>query len=83
MKLPFRIALRYLFSVRKFHFITFITVISIIGIVIGVAALIIVMSIFNGFGEFTEQQLIGVDPHIRILPANGAWLENYKSCTSI
>ncbi len=82
MKLPFRIALRYLFSVRKFHFITFITVISIIGIVIGVAALIIVMSIFNGFGEFTEQQLIGVDPHIRILPANGAWLENYKSITA-
>jgi lipoprotein-releasing system permease protein len=78
MKLPLRIALRYLFSVRKFHFITFITIISITGIVIGVAALIIVMSIFNGFGKFTEQQLIGVDPHIRVIPKNGPWLANYK-----
>ncbi len=78
MKLPLRIALRYLFSIRKFHFITFITFISIIGIVIGVAALIIVMSIFNGFGEFTEQQLIGIDPHIRIIPKTGVWLNNYN-----
>jgi lipoprotein-releasing system permease protein len=79
MNLPFRIAVRYIFTIRSFHFITFITIISIIGIVIGVAALIIVMSIFNGFGEFTEKQLIGLDPHIRIVPSNGAWLENYPS----
>ena len=78
MKLPIRIALRYLFSIRRFHFITFITIISIVGIVIGVAALIIVMSIFNGFGNFTEQQLIGVDPHIRIIPKTGIWLSNYE-----
>ena len=77
MKLPLKIALRYLFSFRRFHFITFITIISIIGIVIGVAALIIVMSIFNGFGKFTEDQLIGIDPHLRIEPASGAWLNDY------
>jgi lipoprotein-releasing system permease protein len=79
MKLAVSIALRYLFTFRNFHFITFITIISIIGIVIGVAALIIVMSIFNGFGEFTEKQLISYDPHIRILPKQGVWLEDYQS----
>ena len=78
MKLPLKIAIRYLFTFRSFHFITFITIVSVIGIVIGVAALIIVMSIFNGFGEFTEQQLISYDPHIRILPEQGVWLENYE-----
>ena len=79
MKLPLRIALRYLFSIRRFHFITFITVISAIGIVIGVAALIVVMSIFNGFGKFTEEQLIGIDPHIRIEPASGVWMKDYDN----
>ena len=77
MNLSLRIALRYIFSFRAFHFITFITIISIIGIVIGVAALICVTSIFNGFGDFTEQQLIGLDPHIRVVPAKGAWLRDY------
>ncbi len=78
MKLPLKIALRYLFSFRRIHFITFITIISVIGIVIGVAALIIVMSIFNGFGKFTEDQLIGIDPHIRVEPVKGAWLQDYE-----
>ncbi len=79
MKLQLRIALRYLFSIRRFHFITFITVISAVGIIIGVAALIIVMSVFNGFGQFTEQQLIGVDPHIRIESKTGVWMNDYKN----
>ena len=82
MNLPLKIAIRYIFTLRSFHFITFITIISIIGIVIGVGALISVMSIFNGFGEFTEKQLIGLDPHIRIIPQKGAWLDDYKSYTN-
>ncbi len=82
MKLHFQIALRYIFTLRSFHFITFITIISFVGIVIGVAALICVMSIFNGFGEFTEKQLIGYDPHMRIIPQNGAWLNNYEKILS-
>ncbi len=79
MKLHTRIALRYIFSVRSFHMISVITLISIIGIVVGVAALIIVLSIFNGFGEFAEQQMIGLDPHIRITAAEGAWINSSDS----
>jgi lipoprotein-releasing system permease protein len=56
-----------------------ISIISLIGIVIGVAALISVMSIFNGFREFTEKQLIGFDPHIRIIGKNGAWINESDS----
>lgn len=79
MNLPRYIAFRYLFTFRKFHFITFITIISMFGIIIGVAALIIVMSIFNGFGEFTEKQLIGYDPHLRIMSKGGVWLKDYDN----
>lgn len=79
MKLPLRIALRYIFTKRTFHFITVISIISIIGIVIGVAALISVMSIFNGFREFTEKQLIGYDPHIRLISTKSSTINNYDS----
>ncbi len=78
-KLALRIAVRYIFTVRSFHFITVVSTISIIGIVVGVAAIICVTSIFNGFREFAEKQLIGFDPHIRITANEGAWLNNTNS----
>jgi lipoprotein-releasing system permease protein len=68
MRTLFKIALRYVFSFRSFHFITFISILSGIGISIGVAALIIVTSLFNGFREFAQVEIIGLDPHLRILP---------------
>lgn len=68
MRTLFKIALRYVFSFRSFHFITFISILSGIGIAIGVAALIIVTSLFNGFREFAQSEIIGLDPHLRILP---------------
>jgi len=79
MKFSLRIAIRYIFTKRSFHFITVISYISILGIAIGVAALISVMSIFNGFRDFTEKQLIGFDPHLRIYAKEGAWIENGDS----
>ena len=79
MKFPTRIALRYVFSLRSFHLISVITIISIVGIVVGVAALISVLSVFNGFGEFARDQMIGLDPHLRISAKEGAWIENVDS----
>jgi lipoprotein-releasing system permease protein len=60
------IAKRYLISKHKINFITIISLISVIGITIGVAALIVVMSVFNGFGSLVTSFLISFDPHIRI-----------------
>lgn len=76
MKITTRIALRYIFTLRSFQFITVITIISMIGIIVGVAALISVLSIFNGFAEFTESQMLEFDPHLRIKAEKGEWLEN-------
>lgn len=78
MKVHNKIALRYIFSKRSFNFISIITFISILGITAGVAALICVLSIFNGFQKLTEQQIVGFDPHIRISPIKGKLIENPK-----
>ncbi len=67
MPLSLRFALRYMrTSRRSVNFITIISGISLLGIAVGVAALICVMSIFNGFRDLLQSMLIGYDPHIRI-----------------
>ena len=70
------IAGRYLFAKRNFQFITIIGILSLIGITIGVAALIIIISIFNGFQQFTKEQFIGFDPHIQIKSKDGKFIEH-------
>jgi lipoprotein-releasing system permease protein len=65
------IAQRYLRSKRQLRFINIIMLVSVVGITVGVAALIVVLSVFNGFSGVVTQVLIGFDPHIRIAPAEG------------
>ena len=60
------IAKRYLASKHKINFITIISFISIAGITIGVAALIVVLSVFNGFSSLVVDYLMNIDPHVRI-----------------
>ncbi|MCX7798629.1 MAG: ABC transporter permease [Melioribacter sp.] len=60
------IAKRYLRAKHKLNLITIISFLSTIGIAIGVAALIIVLSVFNGFSSLVTSILISFDPHIRI-----------------
>lgn len=77
--MEFFIAKRYLFSKKKFNFITIISLISIIGVTIGVAALIIVLSVFNGFGSKVTGILISFDPHIRIESSQPSGMTDYKA----
>lgn len=79
MSTEFFIAKRYLFSKRKISFITIISAISVLGVTIGVAAMIIVLSVFNGFHNKVTSILVGFDPHIRIEAKSGSKLENYES----
>jgi lipoprotein-releasing system permease protein len=82
MNTEFFIAKRYLFSKRKVSFITIISAISVIGVTIGVAAMIIVLSVFNGFHNKVTSILMGFDPHIRIEAQTGTKLENYNNVTN-
>jgi len=64
--IEFFIARRYLRSKHKLNFISVISTLSTAGITIGVAALIIVLSVFNGFGSLVTSILVSFDPHIRV-----------------
>jgi len=67
------IARRYLRP--RFNLVTFISFISIGGIAVGTAALIVVLSVFNGFSGVVRNLLVGFDPHIRIIPRSGVMID--------
>lgn len=69
------IARRYLRSKRQLRFINIIMTVSVVGITVGVAALLVVLSVFNGFNSVVTNVLVGFDPHIRIEPQRGRSLE--------
>lgn len=66
MRYELFLAKRYALSRRSQNFITVISIISSIGIAVGVAALIAVLSVFNGFSTVVTNILVKFDPHIRI-----------------
>jgi len=61
--LPVRIGLRYARAKRNNHFISFISFSSIAGLALGVAVLIIVLSVMNGFDRELRQRILGMVPH--------------------
>jgi lipoprotein-releasing system permease protein len=71
------VGLRYLRAKRKQHFVSLISFVSVFGIVLGVAVLITVMSVFNGFAkEFTSRWLSGM-PEVRVMNETG--LSNWQA----
>lgn len=64
------VGLRYTRAKRKNHFISFISTTSMIGIALGVAALIVVLSVMNGFQEELRARILGVAAHVQITQAN-------------
>ncbi|MDR2007374.1 MAG: lipoprotein-releasing ABC transporter permease subunit [Alphaproteobacteria bacterium] len=77
MRLEWDIAKKYLKSKRKESFIAFISWFSLIGITLGVAVLIIVMSVMNGFRKEIISNLIGAGGHMFIVEA-GNRVSNYQ-----
>jgi lipoprotein-releasing system permease protein len=73
------IALRYLKSKRRTGFISLISYFSIAGVAIGVAALIIVLSVMNGFETEVRDRIIGSDAHIRLVTFHEEGIEDYPS----
>lgn len=71
MHLPLFIARRYLFAKKSHNVINIISAISAVGMAIGTAALIIILSIYNGFDELVKSTLSNVEPDILISPAKG------------
>ncbi len=73
MALPYEllIGLRYTRAKRRNQFVSFISMISMLGIALGVAALIVVLSVMNGFQTELRGRILAVVSHIQVSGANG------------
>jgi len=71
------IGLRYTRAKRRNHFISFISLVSILGVALGVAALIVVLSVMNGFQKEIQARILGVTPHLQVYSENGQ-ISNWK-----
>ena len=70
MRYELLVGLRYTRAKRRNHFISFISLISMAGIALGVAALIVVLSVMNGFQKELRTRILGVASHVQISGAN-------------
>ena len=64
---------------RRNGFISFISGVSMLGIALGVAALIIVLSVMNGFQKEVRDRMLSVIAHIEVLQADGAALPDWQA----
>lgn len=71
MNTPFYIARRYLFAQKSTNAINIISTISVVGVFVGSAALIIILSVFNGFEEVVLKMFNTITPQIVIAPLKG------------
>lgn len=83
MQIPYewRIGWRYTRagrSARRNRFISFISGVSVIGIALGVAALIIVLSVMNGFQKEVRDRMLSIIAHVEVFDARGAALDDWQ-----
>ena len=71
MSFPFYIAKRYLFSKKSTNAINVISAISVAGVVVATMALVIVLSVFNGFHDLVASFSTQFDPQLKIVPTEG------------
>ena len=71
MNFPFFIARRYLFSKKSTHVINVISSISEIGVAVATMALVIVLSVFNGFHDLVASLFTSFDPQLKVVPVEG------------
>ncbi len=69
--LPFFIARRYLFAKKSHNVINLISAISVAGMAIGTAALLVILSVYNGFDSIVRTSMSDMDPDIMVTPSKG------------
>jgi len=67
------ISIRYLMAKRKQAFISIITAISVLGVMVGVMALVVVLSVMNGFRSDLMSKILGVNSHLLVMNFKGAF----------
>lgn len=80
--LEFWISLKYLRSKRKESFISIVSGFSLVGIMLGVATLIIVMSVMNGFHKEFLKNVLGIQGHITLI-SKGGNIKEYEALSEV
>ncbi|MBO4719797.1 MAG: ABC transporter permease [Prevotella sp.] len=71
MNFPFFIARRYLFSKKSTHAINVISGISVVGVSVATMALVVTLSVFNGFHDMVASFFTNFDPQLKVTPVMG------------
>ena len=71
MNFPFYIARRYLFSKKSTHAINVISAISVVGVAVATTALVVTLSVFNGFHDMVASFFTQMDPQLKVTPVKG------------
>ena len=74
MSFPFHIARRYLFSKKSHTAINIISGVSVCGVAIATAALVCILSVFNGFEEMVAGLFTAFDPELKVVPTEGKYM---------
>ena len=71
MNFPFFIARRYLFSKKSTNAINIISAISVVGVAVATMALVVTLSVFNGFHDLVASFFTSFDPQLKVVPLKG------------
>jgi lipoprotein-releasing system permease protein len=75
MQLPIFFARRYLFSKKKHSSINIMSMISLVGVAVGAMALVVILSVYNGFDSYVRSLYSTFDPELKITPAEGKFFK--------
>lgn len=81
--LSLKIAIRYLVSKKSHGVVNVISAISVAGVAVATAAIIVVLSVFNGFTDLAKAHFSIIDPDVMITPSAGKVMENADSLVSV
>ena len=83
MNLPLAIASRYLLARKSHSAVNVISAISVAGVAVAVAAMVVVLSVFNGFSDVARAHLSVLDPDVIVAPARGNSIAAADSLASV
>ncbi len=73
---PLYIAKRYIFSKKSHNSINIISGISVMGVMIATAAMVCILSVFNGFEDMVAGLFTAFDPELKVMPADGKYVDS-------
>lgn len=81
--LPLRIAHRYIFSRKRHSAVNMISIVAVCGIIITTAAMVCLLSVFNGFHILMQERLNAINPEIEISPTEGKVISESDSVAEV